>query len=80
MKANKPKTYKFSITLPEREGKLLKMYAEDYGTTRPAAIRRMVCKCLKEYRQAKGTIEPDNQLGLFDAMQIDIFDEIHNAE
>lgn len=70
------KTYSktFSITLPEREGKLLKMYALDYGITRPEAIRRMVRVALREYKEAKGNIEPDNQLGLFDAVvQMDIF-------
>lgn len=79
-KVKTPKTKKFSITLPEREGKLLKMYAQDYGITRPMALRRMVREGLKAYQQAKGTIQPDNQLGLFDPLQMDIFDEIANEE
>lgn len=73
VKTKKPKVKKFSITLPEREGKLLKMYADDYGITRPAAIRKMVREGLKQYRAAKGNIEPDNQLTLFDSLQMDIF-------
>lgn len=74
--ATKPKkTYKrtFSITLPEREGRLLKMYADDHGVTRPEALRRMVREALRQYKEQKGNIQPDNQLGLFDCVQMDIF-------
>lgn len=72
------KTYKktFSITLPEREGRLLKMYAQDYNITRPEALRRMVRDALRQYKEQKGNIEPDNQLGLFDCVQMDIFGAI----
>lgn len=72
-KPKKTKIKKFSIALPEREGKLLKMYADDYGISRPEALRRMVRDALREYRSKKGEIVPDNQLGLFDSIQIDIF-------
>ncbi|MBQ0159916.1 MAG: hypothetical protein KBT28_04750 [Bacteroidales bacterium] len=71
------KTKRFSITLPEREGELLGLYAKEHKITRPAAIRRMVRESLKQYKQslAKRDIQPDNQLGLFDMVQIEMFDE-----
>lgn len=74
-KAKKPK--KFSITLPEREGELLSLYAKEHKITRPAALRRMVREGLKAYKQSlsKRNIQPDNQLGLFDMVQIEMFDE-----
>ena len=62
-----------SITLPEREGEMLKRFAQQNCTTRPAAVRRMVIDALKQYKVAASKAEPQNQLGLFDTLQVDIF-------
>ena len=70
-KAKKAK--RISISLSEREGELLARYAKEMGTTRPAAVRRFVRECLRQYRSQSKNVEPKNQLGLFDSMQIDIF-------
>ena len=67
------KAMQISITLPEREGDMLKRFAQQNGTTRPAAVRRMVIDALKQYKVAASKAEPRNQLGLFDTLQVDIF-------
>ncbi|MCQ2295205.1 MAG: hypothetical protein MJZ67_06080 [Bacteroidales bacterium] len=74
------KTKVFKLTLSEKECELLKLYAQDYNTTRPEALRRMVREALKEYKSRKGPIQPANQLGLFDALQMDIFDNASGGE
>ena len=75
-KTKRPRASKakiISITLPEREGEMLKRFAQQNGTTRPAAVRRMVIDALKQYKVAASKAEPQNQLGLFDTLQVDIF-------
>lgn len=67
------KAKKISITLPEREGELLKRYAQEFGTTRPAAARKMILTALRQYKVSAAKAEPKNQLGLFDTLQVDIF-------
>lgn len=67
------KTKKISITLPEREGELLAQYAKELGTTRPAAAHRILREFLRQYKPSVGDSQPQNQLGLFDTIQIDIF-------
>ncbi len=72
----KSKTHKnkrISIALPEREGKLLACYAKEHGLTRPDAMRRILREYLREYKLQLSNAEPQNQLGLFDSLQIDIF-------
>ena len=72
-KAGTRKAKKISITLSEREGEMLKRFAKEYGTTRPAAARRMVLDALRQYKVSAAKAEPKNQLGLFDTLQVDIF-------
>lgn len=72
-KAKAKKNKKISITLPEREGEVLKVYAKELGITRPAAVKRIVRETLKQYKTALAKAEPQNQLGLFDSLQVDIF-------
>ncbi len=72
-KAKTRKAKKISITLPEREGERLKMYAKELGISRPAAVRRIVRDALKQYKVTSHKDEPQNQLGLFDTLQVDIF-------
>lgn len=56
-----------SITLTLRENELLKRYARDKKTTRPAAVKRMVTEVLRQYRREEAHREPviKNQLELF---------------
>lgn len=79
-KQKKPKKVKISVTLSEREGELLKLYAAEQGTSRPAALRRILRERLKDYVQQLAKEGPKNQLGLFDSVQIDIFNNTSRAE
>ena len=72
-KAKTRKAKKISITLPEREGEMLKLYAKENGTTKPAAVRRMVIAALRQYKSNAAKHQPKNQLELFDTIQVDIF-------
>lgn len=67
------KKRKISFTLPEREGEMLTLYAKEKGISRPDAVRRMVRTALQQYASNLQHSEPRNQLGLFDVVQIDIF-------
>ncbi len=67
------KVKKISFTLPEREGEMLKSYAAELGISRQTAVKRMVREALKQYKASSLSSEPRNQLGLFDTLQIDIF-------
>ena len=72
----KPKKKKVIITLPEREGEMLKAYAKHNGTTCPAAVHRMVRQTLRQFKAEvakQGKAEPKNQLNIFDSIQVDIF-------
>ena len=72
----RPKKKKVSITLPEREGELLKSFAREHGTTCPAAVHSMVRQALRQYKSevsARSKAEPENQLNIFDSIQMDIF-------
>lgn len=73
MKTKKTKKKKFSFVLPEREDELLTLYAKEHSLTRPEAVRRILRDYLRQYRSSITKTEPDNQLGLFDSLQIDIF-------
>ena len=75
-KTKRPRAIKakiISITLPEREGEMLKLYAKENGTTKPAAVRRMVIAALRQYKSNAAKHQPKNQLELFDTIQVDIF-------
>ena len=76
MKSRKSKPKKVSITLPEWEGELLKAYAKVHQTTGPAAAHKMVRQALRQFKSdmnAMAKAEPENQLNIFDSIQVDIF-------
>lgn len=74
MKTSKVKKAKrFSIALSDREGELLKLFCADHNMTRSVAIRRILREHLKQYEIELSKQQPANQLGLFDSVQIDIF-------
>lgn len=64
---------KFSFVLPQREDELLTLYAKQHSLARPEAVRRILRDFLRQYRAELPKAEPENQLGLFDSLQIDIF-------
>lgn len=72
---------KITITLSEKEGEWLSIYSQDLGISRPAVVRRLVREGLREYKSLRGgRIEPENQLGLFDSIQVDIFNNTSKTD
>lgn len=74
-KVGPQKSRKYTITLSECEMRRLTAYAASCGVDRPAALGRLVRQSLRE---AAAGLQSDaaqdlNQLGLFDTLQIDIF-------
>jgi len=72
-KSKKPKLKKYTLTLTESEVRRLTAYAEDSGIDRPVALHRIVSQMLRQYSLAPATRHDKRQLGLFDSVQIDIF-------
>lgn len=72
-KSTTKKLKKVSISLTEREADLLQYYAKAIGTTKGTALKKLMKAGLKEYVDMVAKSVPSNQLGLFDAMQTDIF-------
>jgi hypothetical protein len=73
---SKAKKKRVVVTLPEREGEMLKAYARVHQTTCPAAVHRMVKEALKQFKSERNALakaEPENQLNIFDSIQVDIF-------
>ncbi len=73
-KSKQKKSKKFSISLSLKEGEILNLYAKNHGLSRPAAIRKILKENLQPYAEQMAKMGPENQLGLFDTLQIDIFD------
>ncbi|MBR1799726.1 MAG: hypothetical protein IJ761_07545 [Bacteroidales bacterium] len=74
MKDRKSKTKRYSVCLSEGELKRLSAYAAREGVARSAALRRIVKSFLHNYCIEVSTTAK-NQIGLFDTLQIDIFNQ-----
>lgn len=72
-KEKKPKLKKYTLTLSEREALRLGRYADAVGVSRPLALQRLMKQALREVADLPAEKENANQLGLFDTLQIDIF-------
>lgn len=74
-KSKTPKPKRYTLALSHRELKRLSAYAAAIGIGRPAALAKLMKKALREAASSiKGKEEPaPNQLGLFDSLQMDIF-------
>ncbi len=79
-KTAKPKQKKYTLTLSEAEVRRLTAYAEADGIDRPAALHRIVSQVLRQYSAAPGAKQDKRQLGLFDSVQIDIFNNTSKVE
>ena len=62
-----------TLTLSERESARLGVYADSCGITRPQALQRLMKQALRQAADASVDSRDVNQLGLFDTLQIDIF-------
>ena len=77
----KTRVKRYSVTLSECEVRRLTLYADAEGTDRPTALHRLVSQSL---RSAVADLSESphsavNQLGLFDSVQIDIFNNTHKV-
>ena len=79
-KVKKPKLKKYVLTLSEREALRLGRYADAVGMSRPQALQRLVKQALREAADVPAGKEDSNQLGLFDTLQIDIFNNTSRVE
>lgn len=71
------KKKKLTITLSDRDMLILQRYAAEEGVAKAIAARRMVRQCLADFDSRNPLTETDeNQIGLFDSMQTDIFGNI----
>ena len=70
---SKHKLKKYTVTLTEAELRRLSAYASAEGVERPAALHRLVSQGLRQYGNSRQQPSDRQQLGLFDAVQIDIF-------
>lgn len=73
MKVKKPKQKKYVLTLSEREALRLGRYADAVGVSRSLALQRLVKQALRQAADVPAGKVDSNQLGLFDTLQIDIF-------
>lgn len=72
-KEPKPRQKKYTLTLSEPEVRRLTAYAAESGIERPVALHRIVSQALRAYEAAPPNRRDKRQLGLFDSVQIDIF-------
>lgn len=82
-KEKKPHTKKYTLTLSEREAVRLGLYADRSGISRPQALQRLMKQALRELGQMPNCDRDEKQLGLFDTLQIDIFNNtavVNNKE
>ena len=79
-KPKKPKTRKYTLTLSETDVRRLTAYADASGLKRPVALHRLVSQMLRQYSQAPAVKHDKRQLGLFDSVQIDIFNNTNKVE
>ena len=79
-KSKKPKLKKYTLTLTEPEVRRLSAYAEESGVERPVALHRIVSQMLRQYSMAPTAKHDKRQLGLFDSVQIDIFNNTTKTE
>lgn len=74
------KKKRYVVALNECEYRRLAVYADTCGIDRPAALMRLVRQSLRKASGLDGSMPTDdNQLRLFDSVQIDIFNNTTKA-
>lgn len=75
MKKKKPakKTKKVVLSMSMRDFEKLSAYAKSSKASRPLAAKRLIRAQLATLAVGTKPKEAENQLGLFDSMQLDIF-------
>ncbi|MBR1550032.1 MAG: hypothetical protein IJ634_05280 [Bacteroidales bacterium] len=82
-KQKKPHTKKYTLTLTEREAVRLGLYADRCGISRPQALQRLMKQAFRDLGSMPDCERDEKQLGLFDTLQIDIFNNtavVNNKE
>ncbi len=74
-KKNGKKAKKVILTLSERDFAKLSGYAQMQHVSRPLAAKRLLHEQLAAIAIDKSQRNAENQLGLFDSLQINIFNE-----
>lgn len=74
------KKKKYTVTLTECEMRRLTAYADSCGIDRPTALSRLLKKSLRQAVDISSLpVDDKQQLGLFDSVQIDIFNNTAKA-
>ncbi|MBR3528181.1 MAG: hypothetical protein IKN84_00805 [Bacteroidales bacterium] len=82
MKAKKPvkKVRKITVSLCERDFEKITELARQQNVVRPLVAKRLLHEQLATIEIAKRQSDSKNQLGLFDSLQINIFNETSKTE
>ena len=75
-KSKKPRVKRYIVALTESEMRRLTRFASDSEIDRPTALHKLISQSLRNAvgdLPAKSKVAP-NQLGLFDSLQLNIFD------
>ncbi len=76
-KPKRPKVKRYTVSLTELDVQRLSAYADSSGIDRPTALHRLLKQSLRENAAAPLCKVDKKQLGLFDTLQIDIFNNTH---
>lgn len=78
---NKGRVRRYTVTLSECEVRRLTRYAQSADIDRPTALHRLLSQSLREATASlkEAAHGDDKQLGLFDSVQIDIFNNTHKV-
>lgn len=79
---SKGRVRRYTVTLSECEVRRLTSYAAHADTDRPTALHRLLSQALRDATAglADNTKHDENQLGLFDSVQLDIFNNTHKVK
>ena len=78
---NKKHVRRYTVTLSECEVRRLTRYADASGIDRPTALHRLLSQSLRDATVGLSAANraDEKQLGLFDSVQIDIFNNTHKV-
>lgn len=78
-KAQKKRVRRYTVSLSESEVRRLTRYADSEGIDRPTALHRLLSHGLHQVDDTAPQAVSPGQLGLFDSIQIDIFNNTHKV-
>ncbi len=74
------KQRKIVLTLSDRDNAFLLEYAREREISRSVAAKQIIHQALMEYAKTLDNFIPENQLRLFDSVQVDIFEIIEKEK